>query len=85
MKFSEIFKDNNDINEKSIVGFSSFAVMVVFALVDILTGVFGKELAIQEYIYNSFLLITLGSFGISEIGRVLIKNKNKEEKENDTI
>ena len=73
MKFSEIFKDNNDINEKSIVGFSSFAVMVVFALVDILTGVFGKELAIQEYIYNSFLLITLGSFGISEIGRVLIQ------------
>ena len=85
MKFSEIFKDSNDINEKSIVGFSSFAVMVVFALVDILTGVFGKELAIQEYIYNSFLLVTLGSFGISEIGKVLTKNKNKEEKENDTI
>lgn len=78
MKFSEIFKDSNDINEKSIVGFSSFAVMVVFALVDILTGVFGKELAIQEYIYNSFLLITLGSFGISEIGKILTKNKEEK-------
>ncbi len=80
MKFGDIFKDSNDVNEKNIVGFSSFAIMVVFALVDILTGVFGKELAIQEYIYNSFLLVTLGSFGISEIGKVLNKSKKEETK-----
>ena len=36
MAFKDLFKDNNDINEKSVVGFSSFAVMVIFALVDIL-------------------------------------------------
>ena len=79
MKFSSIFKDSNDVNEKNVVGFGAFAMMVVFALVDILTGVFGKELTIQEYIYNSFVLITLGSFGISEIGKVL-KSKKIEEK-----
>ena len=77
MKFSDIFKDNNDVNEKNVVGFSSFAIMVVFALVDMLTGIFGKELILQDYIYNSFLFITLGSFGISEIGKVFGK-KEKE-------
>ena len=78
MKFSDIFKDSNEINEKNIVGFSSFAIMVIFALVDIFTGIFGKELILQEYIYNSFLFITLGSFGISEIGKVMSKKKKEE-------
>jgi hypothetical protein len=31
MAFKDIFKDDNDINEKSIVGFASFAIMVLFA------------------------------------------------------
>lgn len=79
MKFSDIFKDSNEVNEKNIVGFLSFALMVVFALVDICTGIFGKELILQEYIYNSFLFITLGSFGISEIGKVIGKKKKEKE------
>jgi len=78
MGFSDIFKDSNDINEKNVVGFSSFAMMSLFALVDIVTGIWGKGLVISEYIYNSFLFITLGSFGISEVGKVFGK-KNKEE------
>ncbi len=78
MKFSDIFKNSNDINEKTLVGFSSFALMVIFALVDICTGIFGKELILQQYIYNSFLLITLGSFGISEIGKIVGKIKKEE-------
>lgn len=60
----EMFKDNNDINEKNVVGFASFAVMVIFAAADIITGFFGKDLMVQEFIYNSFVIITLGSFGI---------------------
>ena len=64
MAFKNIFKDNNDINEKSVVGFASFAVMVIFAAADIITGFFGKDLVIQEFIYDSFLFITLGCFGV---------------------
>lgn len=64
MAFKDIFKDNNDINEKNVVGFASFAVMVLFACVDLATGYFGKDLVINEFIYNSFVIITLGSFGI---------------------
>ena len=78
MDFGNIFKDSNDINEKSVVGFAAFAVMVIFALVDIITGIYGKELSIQEYIYNSFVIITLGSFGIAEAGKILGKKNNDE-------
>ena len=70
MAFKEIFKDENDINEKSVVGFASFAIMVVFALTDLATGYFGKDLVINEFIYNSFVIITLGSFGIAEAGKI---------------
>jgi len=67
MAFKEIFKDNNDYNEKNVIGFMSFAVMVIFALADLVTGYFGKDLVVQEFIYNSFVIITLGCFGIAGI------------------
>ena len=73
-----MFKDNNDINEKSVVGFSSFIVMIIFALVDIITGIYGKEIVIQDYIYNSFVIITLGSFGIAEVGKIFGKKNNED-------
>ena len=66
-KFTQIFKDNNDWNEKTIIGFISFAVMVVVMLVDLITGLFGGDLAINEFTYNSFVIVTLGSFGIAGI------------------
>ena len=65
MAFTDIFKDKNDINEKSVVGFSAFAIMTLFAFVDLATGYFGKDLVINELIYNSFVIITLGCFGIA--------------------
>jgi hypothetical protein len=76
MAFKDIFKDNNDINEKSVVGFASFVVMVLFACVDLATGYFGKDLVINEFIYNSFVYIVLGSFGIAEAGKIFGKKDN---------
>ena len=82
----ELFKDHNDINEKSIIGFISFFVMVVFACADLLTGYFGKDLVINEFIYNSFVWVTLGCFGIAEVGAVLYgKKKNPPKKEDADI
>ena len=81
MAFRDIFKDSNDLNEKTIVGFSSFAIMALFAIADIISGALGKDLVINEFIYNSFLIITLGSFGIAEIGKIAAGyKKNKEKK-----
>jgi hypothetical protein len=81
MKFSEIFKDSNDINEKSVVGFIAFAIMVIFAITDLVTGYFGKDLVISETIYNSFQLLVLGCFGISGVEKIF-GNKDKKEEEN---
>jgi len=79
MAFRDIFKDSNDINEKTVVGFASFAIMTIFAIADLVTGYFGKDLVINEFIYDSFLFITLGSFGIAELGQIFGKKNNKKE------
>lgn len=75
MAFKDIFKDNNDFNEKNIVGFASFAVMAVFAAADIITGILGMPLEITDTIFNSFVIITLGSFGIDGITKIFNKDK----------
>ena len=61
----EVFKDNNDWNEKSIVGFIAFAIMCVIMIADLVTGYVGKDLIINEFVYDSFVLVVLGCFGIS--------------------
>ena len=51
-----LFKDKNEINEKNVVGFASFVVMVLFAIADLTTSFIfvGEEskLVINEVIYN---------------------------------
>ncbi len=78
--FKELFKDNNDINEKSVVGFLSFTMMVIALFVDLITGYMGKELLINEYIFNGFLVITLGSFGIASVDKYI--NRKAEHDKN---
>jgi len=65
MAFRDIFKDENDINEKNVIGFISFAIMVLFAAVDLVAAWIGHDLPINDTIYNSFVWVTLGSFGIA--------------------
>ena len=79
MTFGSIFKDSNDLNEKNIVGFASFAIMVIFAVADIVTGLMGKELLITDTIFNSFVIITLGSFGIDGLTKIFTKDKKINE------
>ena len=50
-------------------------VMVVFATTDIVTGIMGKELIISDSIFNSFVLVTLGSFGIAGLEKFAKKWK----------
>ena len=75
MKIWEIFKDNNDYYEKSIIGFGAFTIMVMFAMADVVTGILGKDLVINDVVYNSFLFTTLGSFGIAGAEKVLGNKK----------
>ena len=62
MAFKDIFKKSNDYNEKTVIGFLSFAVMVITIGVDLVTGWLGRPLEINEYIFDAFMWITLGSF-----------------------
>lgn len=77
MAFRDLFKDENEINEKSIVGFASFVMMVAFGIADIVLGVMGNSFEINQVIYNSFVMVTLGTFGIAEAGKVFGNGRNK--------
>jgi hypothetical protein len=63
----EIFKDDNNWNEKAIVGFVAFAIMVLVMLADTISGYTGQDLVINEFVYDSFVWVVLGCFGISGI------------------
>ena len=73
MAFKNLFRDDNDIKEKSIIGFISFLIMVIFAVTDLVTGYLGKDLVINEFIYDSFTFITLGCFGIAGVEKIFSK------------
>ena len=75
MALANLFKDDNNINEKNVVGFISFIVMVLFAIADLVTSFIfiDGELVINEVIYNSFVWVTLGCFGISSFEKVKTK------------
>jgi hypothetical protein len=86
--FSQLFKDGNDINEKSVIGFASFCMMAIFAIADIITGYLGKPLLINDFIFNSFLIMTLGAFGISSVDKFIntkYENKNTESSTEETL
>jgi hypothetical protein len=65
MSWKNIFKDDNTWSEKSIVGFISFLIMVIVMIADLVSGILGKDLVINEFVYDAFVLLSLGCFGIA--------------------
>ena len=63
----DIFKENNEYNEKSIIGFIAFLIMCIIMVADLVTGWVGKDLVINEFVYDSFVWVVLGCFGISGV------------------
>jgi ABC-type uncharacterized transport system permease subunit len=74
-----LFDDSNTINEKSVVGFTAFIMMVVTLIADIVTGIMGKTMPIHEFVFDGFMVIVLGAFGIASVDKFI--NKRKGEKE----
>mgnify|MGYP003312369721 FL=1 len=73
-KFIDLFLDDNDLNEKAIIGFISFFLMMCFGITDLVTAlVWDLDLKVSETIYTSFVVVTLGAFGISEAGKAFGK------------
>jgi hypothetical protein len=51
--------------------------MTIFAVADIITGIIGTELVIDDTVFNSFVIITLGSFGIDGVTKIFKKDEQK--------
>ena len=81
--FKQLFDDNNTINEKSVVGFIAFMMMVIALAVDLVTGYLGKELLINEFIFDGFMVIVLGSFGIGSVDKFINARKGSKTEEKD--
>tara|TARA_B100000287_G_scaffold407018_1_gene432081 strand:+ start:721 stop:936 length:216 start_codon:yes stop_codon:yes gene_type:complete len=62
-----IFKNDNEWNEKTVVGFIAFLIMCAIMVADLVTGLVGQDLIVNEFLYDSFTLIVLGCFGIAGI------------------
>ena len=62
-----IFKNDNNWNEKAIIGFIAFLIMVLIMIADLVTGWVGKDLIINKFVYDSFVWVVLGCFGISGV------------------
>jgi ABC-type uncharacterized transport system permease subunit len=79
--FKNLFDDNNSINEKAVVGFIAFFMLVVALVVDLVTGYVGTALVINEFIFDGFMVIVLGSFGIASVDKWMNKKSSKKEEE----
>lgn len=75
--FRNLFDDGNNINEKSVLGFLSFAVIIIFAFVYMISDLLGNPLKIEETLFNAFLYITIGSLGIGSLDKFINKNGPK--------
>ena len=82
--FKTLFDDNNTINEKSVIGFIAFFMMVIALGIDIVTGFAGKEFVINEFIFDGFMVIVLGSFGIGSIDKFINAKKGNKSEETPT-
>ncbi len=79
---SDLFNDNNSINEKAVIGFAAFIMMTIFAVADIVTGAMNKPLLVNEFIFDSFKILTIACFGIASVDKFINKTKgtaNKDE------
>jgi len=78
MKLLDIFKDDNDINEKSVLGFLSFAILAAYGIVDVVTGLEGKQFVVEPIILEVFAALTAGCFGISSYEKVQNRKTDAE-------
>jgi cytochrome b len=83
--FKELISDDNHINEQAFVGVISFFAMVFVLLVDVATGIWSKELIIKEFIFDGFMILTLGAFGITTAGRIFKLKRQAEEKKEEQV
>jgi hypothetical protein len=80
----DLFDDSNSINEKSVIGFIAFFALLIVLFVDLISKYLGNAVVLTEFIFDGFILIVFGAFGIASIDKWLNKRKtNNTETEKD--
>jgi hypothetical protein len=74
--FKNLFDDSNSINEKAVIGFLAFAMMVIFAIADIVTGALKQSLIVNEFIFDAFKFLTVTCFGIASVDKWINKKSD---------
>lgn len=72
--FKSLFDITSNTDEKIVVGFMSFAMMVIIALSTLFFG-----LTVPYEIFATFAALTFGCFGLGTIGSA-VQNKKEQEK-----
>ncbi len=80
----KLFDDNNTINEKAVVGFIAFFMLVLTLMVNLISIYLGSPIIPSEFIFNGFEIIVLGAFGIASVDKWINKTNKKSDEENDT-
>lgn len=83
MKFlKKLFNDNNTINEKAVVGFIAFFMLITVLLINLITGYLGSPVIPNEFIFDGFMVIVLGAFGMASIDKWINKKNKQDDQEN---
>jgi hypothetical protein len=77
----DLFNDSNSINEKAVIGFAAFLMMTIFAIADIITGAMNMPLLVNEFIFDSFKILTIACFGIASVDKFINKTKGNNDEE----
>jgi len=77
----DLFNDSNSINEKAVVGFIAFLMMVIALITDLVTGILGREMPVHQFIFDGFMIIVLGAFGIASVDKWINKTKGNNDEE----
>jgi hypothetical protein len=65
--WKEIFRDDNEWNEKSIIGFVAFMFLLVILFIDVVFAISDNKIELSKNIYDILLWLVIGCFGISGI------------------
>jgi hypothetical protein len=80
--FSNLFKDDNDINEKTIIGFFAFLFLIIITIAEIIYFYRFGESLITDKVFDMFSILVMSFFGIASVDKYINK-KNKSEETNE--
>jgi hypothetical protein len=80
--FKQLFDDDNTINEKAVIGFIAFFMIMIVFTIDIIASFMGLPFMINRFIFDGFMIIILGSFGIASVDKWINKHDNNKDNNN---